>query len=94
MAASHYWDVTLDKASDDLGTSLMPEELHVAGNAVEYLVGNGKTRTIRLRNAVNNLACADITIKRALADYSVEPPIRLVSVERHQGAYAKDTPPW
>lgn len=91
---AHFWDITLDRAMDDLGTSLMPDELHIADNAVVFITGSDTARTIRLAKPVKSLAPDDIAVKRSLAELSGEPSLKVVGVKLHEGPYSQDAPPW
>ena len=68
--ASRHWTVEFNRADDDLGTSLMPDEIQVAGNQVEFLRGRGLTRQIRLMKPVKTLAPSDIKVARHRGEFS------------------------
>ena len=70
MPATRMWDIEFDRESDDLGTTLMPDEIVVKDNEVEFIAGRGLTKAIRLQKPVQELLLDNIKVKRKLAEYS------------------------
>ena len=70
MPATRMWDIDFDRESDDLNTSLSPDEIHIKDNEVEFIGGRGKTKSIRLKKPVEELVLDNISVKRHLAEFS------------------------
>ena len=79
--ASTRWSIELNQETDDLGTSLMPDEILVKGDVVKGLYGVGLKREIELHNAVNELTPKDIVIKRHRGEFSDGETWKAVSVQ-------------
>ena len=79
--ANKVWRIKFNEPGDDLGTSLMPDEIHVDDNHVESISGNWHALEVRLRQAREKLSPDDITIKRHRADFSDSPMLMVVDTE-------------
>ena len=69
MAATKHWEVKFNRAYDDTGTTLMPDEIQIPDNSVEFMTGSGEYRVIRLASPVENLSPEDIQVKRHRSEF-------------------------
>ena len=79
MAAAINWKVQFDK-HDDLGTTLMPDEIQISGNNVLGIRGRGLDLHLTLEKPVEDLTPSDISVVRHRGAYSEVPPMKAVAV--------------
>lgn len=79
MAKKIRWEIALSRLEGE-ETTLMPDEVKVAGNSVRRIAGSGMSRIIELAEPVEKIAVESVKIQRPLQDYYDGPAMQVTGI--------------